>query len=314
MLKKLCVWLTILFLGLSLAGCGVTSSSAGERRVVDGAGREVRLPLHPSRIVSLTYGTDEILAELVSFERILAFCKYAGNEDITFITASECEQVGRVSDGEAEQLLALKPDLVLASTSTPQQVVQLLASSGVPVYVSEIPSTYEGMKGKIHGVAEAVNEKEQGEALILLMDDKLAVIEEKLSSITPEKERTALGLSFRGILGKKGSLFADVLRLAHVRDGAATYDLPKGTNTYLSLEVLPKINPDVIFLPVWHVREEDDPQKFADQLLTNPAFGEIKAVKEGRLIPFSEKYKYVMSHHVVDAIEAAARVVYPEIF
>lgn len=313
MWKKIC---TLFFLPLvifALWGCGMSSASRGTRTLVDGVGRRVQLPEKPSRIVSLTYGTDEILVDLVDSGRIAALCKYAGDEDITFVTKEERDRVGRVVDGEVEGILSLKPDLVLASSSTPLQVVEVLTASGVPVYVSGIPATYEAMKGKVRGVAEAVNEKEKGEALVAEMERRLAVMEEKLRVISADRERTALGLSFRGILGKKGSLFSDVLRLAHVRDGAAVYEIPKGASAYLSLEILPKIDPDVILLPTWRVKTEDDPKKFADGLLENPTFQEIKAIKNGRLIPFPEKYKYVMSHHVVDAIEAAARAVYPEV-
>lgn len=314
MWKKVCVLIFISLVVFALWGCGASPASKGERMVVDGAGRSVRLPVNPCRIVSLTYGTDEILVDLVDSGRIAAFCKYAGDEDITFVTKEERDKVGCVVDGEVEGILSLKPDLVLASPSTPPEMVEILASSGISVYVSEIPVTYEGMMRKIRGVAEAVNEKEKGEALASEMDARLAKLEKKLSAIPAGKERTALGLSFRGILGKKGSLFSDVLRLAHVRDGAAVYEIPKGASTYLSLEILPQIDPDVILLPTWRVRAEDDPRKFADGLLENPAFQNIKAIKNGRLIPFPEKYKYVMSHHVVDAIEAAARAVYPEVF
>ncbi len=314
MRKRICILFLLPFLVLGLFGCAVRPTSKGDGRVVvDGAGRRVALPARPCRIVSLTYGTDEILMDLVEPGRIAALCKYAGDEDITFVTKEERDKVGRVVDGEAEGVLALKPDLLLASPSTPPQVVEILASSGVPVYVSEIPVTYEGMKGKVRGVAEAVNEKEKGGALVSDMDARLAALEKKLSTIPPSEERTALGLSFRGILGKKGSLFSDVLRLAHVRDGAAMYEIPKGASAYISLEILPKIDPDVILLPTWRVRAEDDPKEFADGLLKNPAFQDIKAIKNGRLIPFPEKYKYVMSHHVVDAIEAAAKAVYPEV-
>ena len=49
-------------------------------------------------------------------------------------------------------------------------------------------------------------------------------------------------------------------------------------------------------------------------ILSNTCKHHIAAVKERRLVPFSEKYKYVMSQHVVDAVEAAARAVYPEVF
>lgn len=99
-----------------------------------------------------------------------------------------------------------------------------------------------------------------------------------------------------------------------MKDGAAVYEVPKGADAYLSLEILPKIDPDVILLPTWRVKAGDDTKAFAEGLLSNHALREVTAVKERRLVPFSEKYKYVMSQHVVDAVEAAARAVYPEVF
>ena len=284
------------------------------REITDDAGRIIRVPDHPKRVLSLTYGTDEILMDLVSTDRIAALSKYAGDTDLTFVTPAMRDQVGRTLDMEPESILSLNPDLVLASISVPQQTVKLLADSGIPVYMSSIPTTYEGMKGKVRGVAKAVHEEEKGEKMVQDMDDHLARIEEKLSVISPDKERVALGLSFRGILGKKGTLFADVLEKARVRDGANVYEVPKGADAYISNELLPKINPDVILLPVWRVKEGDDQYKFAAELKANPAFRDVTAVKENRLVPFPEKYKYVMSHHVVDAIEAAAKAVYPEAF
>ena len=215
---------------------------------------------------------------------------------------------------EPEHILALAPDLVIASTSTPMQTVEVLTRSGVPVYVSGIPTTVEEMKEKVRGVAKAVHEEERGEAMVSDMESKLAALASKLSAVSPDKERVALGMSFRGSLGKKGTLFSDVLRLAHVKDGAAVYEVPKGADAYLSLEILPKIDPDVILLPTWRVKSGDDTKAFEKGLLSNPAFREVTAVKERRLVPFSEKYKYVMSQHVVDAVEAAARAVYPEVF
>lgn len=315
MLKKLFSLLFAAFAALLLPACSVTPAPQSETRTVtDDNGRQVSLPMHPKRIVSLTYGTDEILTALVSTDHIASYSKYAGDDGISFLTKDEVAKVGQRVDMEPEHILSLAPDLVIASTSTPAQTVEVLTRSGVPVYVSGIPTTVEEMKEKVRGVARAVHEEERGETLVSDMDLRLASLEEKLSQIPPEKERVALGMSFRGILGKKGTLFSDVLRLAHVKDGAAVYEVPKGADAYLSLEILPKINPDVILLPTWKVKAGDDTKAFAKGLLSNPAFREVTAVKERRLVPFSEKYKYVMSQHVVDAVEAAARAVYPEVF
>lgn len=315
MLKKLFSLLFAAFAALLLPACSVTPAPQSETRTVtDDSGRQVSLPMHPKRIVSLTYGTDEILTALVSTDHIASYSKYAGDDGISFLTKDEVAKVGQRVDMEPEHILSLAPDLVIASTSTPAQTVEVLTRSGVPVYVSGIPTTVEEMKEKVRGVARAVHEEERGETLVSDMDLRLASLEEKLSQIPPEKERVALGMSFRGILGKKGTLFSDVLRLAHVKDGAAVYEVPKGADAYLSLEILPKIDPDVILLPTWKVKAGDDTKAFAKGLLSNPAFREVTAVKERRLVPFSEKYKYVMSQHVVDAVEAAARAVYPEVF
>ena len=315
------MWKRILFTILAalasilLSACSVTPVPPSETRsITDDAGRTLSAPIHPTRIVSLTYGTDEILSALVGTERIRAYSKYAGDDGISFLTKDEVSRVGRTVDMEPEHILALAPDLVIASTSTPMQTVEVLTHSGIPVYVSAIPTTVEEMKGKVRGVAKAVHEEEKGEALVSSMEEKLASLERTLSEIPPEKERVALGMSFRGILGKKGTLFSDVLRLAHVKDGAAVYEVPKGADAYLSLEILPKIDPDVILLPTWRVKAGDDTKAFKEGLLSNPALREVRAVKERRLVPFSEKYKYVMSQHVVDAVEAAARAVYPEVF
>lgn len=315
MLQKIFTLILAVLAALLLPACSVTPAPQSETRTVtDDSGRQVSLPMQPKRIVSLTYGTDEILTALVSTDRIASYSKYAGDDGISFLTKDEVSRVGRTVDMEPEHILALAPDLVIASTSTPMQTVEVLTHSGIPVYVSAIPTTVEEMKGKVRGVAKAVHEEEKGEALVSDMESKLAALASKLSAVSPDKERVALGMSFRGILGKKGTLFSDVLRLAHVKDGAAVYEVPKGADAYLSLEILPKIDPDVILLPTWRVKAGDDTKAFEEGLLSNPALREVTAVKERRLVPFSEKYKYVMSQHVVDAVEAAARAVYPEVF
>ena len=222
MLQKIFTLILAVLAALLLPACSVTPAPQSETRTVtDDSGRQVSLPMQPKRIVSLTYGTDEILTALVSTDRIASYSKYAGDDGISFLTKDEVAKVGRTVDMEPEHILSFAPDLVIASTSTPMQTVEVLTHSGIPVYVSAIPTTVEEMKEKVRGVAKAVHEEEKGEAMVSDIESKLAALASKLSAVSPDKERVALGMSFRGILGKKGTLFSDVLRLAHVKDGAA---------------------------------------------------------------------------------------------
>ena len=54
--------------------------------VTDDAGRTLHFEHKPQRIVSLTYGTDEILTDLVDIKRIMAYSRWAGDSEISFIT------------------------------------------------------------------------------------------------------------------------------------------------------------------------------------------------------------------------------------
>lgn len=58
----------------------------------------------------------------------------------------------------------------------------------------------------------------------------------------------------------------------------------------------------------------DDENEFKKELMQNPAYQDVKAVKNNQFIFFSERYKYVMSQHVTDSVEAVARAVYPELW
>lgn len=316
-MKKFFLIFFCCFLAMTtLTGCMVEKSSTG-RVLTDDAGREVRIPEKPSHIISLTYGTDEVLLGLVSTKRISALSKYAGDEGITFVTKKEKEAVGRTMDLNPEAVMALKPDLVLVSKGTPANFVQTLSASGVPVFVSIIPKNWDDMEVRIKRIAKAVDEEDKGNQMIEDMREKRDALEKKLSAISPDQERKALGLSFRGILGKKGTLFAEVLEMAHVKDGAAIYDIreiPRGSSTFISMEVLPAIDPDVILLPVWQSGMHMSESEFAHEILSNPAFQDVKAVKNHRMVPFPERYKFVMSQHITDAVEASAKAVYPELF
>lgn len=298
------------------SGCMVNKSVSG-RVITDDWKREVTIPHKPSRIVSLTYGTDEILLGLVDVKRVAALSKYAGDPGISFVTMKQKEMVGRTVDNNGEIIMSLHPELVIASNSIPPDLLHTLSASGVPVYIAQTPTDWDGMEKRIRGISRAVDEEEKGNQMIQEMRDKRKALEEKLSVITPGRERTALGLTFRGILGKKGTLFCEILRMARVNDGAARYDIhsiPKGSSTFTSVEVIPEINPDVLLLPVWDSKKKRNPSEFVNEIMTNPAFQQVTAVREKKLVLFPERYKFVMSQHITDAMEASAKAVYPELF
>ena len=92
-MKKLLMIISLLLLVFT-AGCNkqqaadVPAPSAVDAAysVTDDAGRTLHFEHKPQRIVSLTYGTDEILTDLLDIKRIMAYSRWAGDSEISFIT------------------------------------------------------------------------------------------------------------------------------------------------------------------------------------------------------------------------------------
>ena len=119
-MKKI-LFLLILIMSALLVGCGAktqTPSASPEAStadtVTDDAGRKLSFAKKPSRIVSLTYGTDEILTEVVDTKRIQAYSRWAGDNEISFITKEQAQKVGCKVHDSLENILKLEPDLVVA--------------------------------------------------------------------------------------------------------------------------------------------------------------------------------------------------------
>lgn len=150
-MKKLLMIISLLLLVFT-AGCSkqqaadVPASPAADvaYSVTDDAGRTLHFEHKPQRIVSLTYGTDEILTDLVDIKRIMAYSRWAGDSEISFITKEQAYTVGRKVPENTEAVYALQPDLVVASTATSSDLVRSLEGLGVPVYIARSPHNYKG--------------------------------------------------------------------------------------------------------------------------------------------------------------------------
>ena len=296
----------------------VASAPAGAQQtgtaytVKDDAGDTLTLPHKPMRLVSLTYGTDEILAATVEPERILAYSHWADDTGISCLSEAERQAVKGRSQDNAEMIAALHPDLVVASIRTDEQLVTLLKKMNVPLYRATTPKNWQDMQAKVLNLATAVGEKQRGEAVIRDMDTRLAKLEEQLKDVRGDKRKTALVFNFTGVMGRKGDLIDVMLGMSHVVNGAEPYQ-KEMINTYLSKEKVMEIDPDIIFLPTWG-NGKHDVDRNREQFIADPAYSQLRAVRSGALLMFPERYFYVASQHMIDSVEELARMVYPEQF
>ena len=291
----------------------VNESRGNPYTVTDDTGRKVTLLEKPLRIVSLTYGTDEILHALAGSERIVAYSRHAGDPEISFLSRSQVAKVGRRAQENAEAIYGLQPDLVVVSTATPPDLVSALEQMGVAVYIAASPKNVAQVKQKVRGLGRAVGEEAKTKLLLDEMDQRLTALEKRLSAITGNRRKTAVAFTMSGPMGRKGELFDSILQAAHVINGGAS-DHPLGIKGQISKEQVVEVNPDIFILPTWNYDSNQDTRKFNREIAEDPAFRNLQAVQTGRMVPVSDRYRYVASHHVVDAIANIAYAVYPEVF
>ena len=284
--------------------------------VVDDAGRKLSFERKPTRIVSLTYGTDEILVALVDLKRIRAFSRWAGDQEISFITREQLIDVGLKVNDNLEAILKLEPDLVVASAATSYDVVQSLENIGIKVYIASSPRNYEGMCRKIEHLAQAVGEADKGKALVEAMDQRMQQLEQRLSKLPDQERKVAVAFNFTSAMGRRGDLLDNMLTMAHVINGAAAVTPPisEHGSVIISKEMVVGIDPDVILLPTWNYNNKQDVRGYAYEVKHDPAYKNLKAIKNNQIKFVSDKYRYVASQHIVEAVEAMARTIYPELF
>ena len=321
-MKKI-LFLLIMIMSVLLVGCGAKTQAPSASpeastayTVTDDAGRKLSFAKKPSRIVSLTYGTDEILTEVVDTKRIQAYSRWAGDNEISFITKEQAQKVGCKVHDSLENILKLEPDLVVASIATSNDLVQSLEHMGIKVYIARSPHNYQEMCAKIVNLAEAVGEKAKGEALVSKMNERMQALEQRLSKLPDSKRKVAVAFNFTSAMGRRGDLLDNMMTMAHVINGAAAVTPPisEHGSVVISKEMVVGINPDVFLLPTWNFNNKQDIKGYAHAVKNDPAYRNVKAVKNDQIKFVSDKYRYVASQHVVEAIEAIAKAIYPELF
>jgi iron complex transport system substrate-binding protein len=121
----------VLALALLLAA-GVSASPAGAVTVRDMLGRDVTLPAPPTRIVSLVPSVTEIIFALGAEDRLIGrtdYCEFPA-------AAKSKPSVGGMVNPSLEVLVALKPDLVIATDEgNREETFQQLTRLRIPIYL-----------------------------------------------------------------------------------------------------------------------------------------------------------------------------------
>jgi iron complex transport system substrate-binding protein len=270
--------------------------------VTDETGRRMAIPLNVQRVVSLAPNLTETIYALGLDAKLAGDTTYC---DIP-PAAKEKPHVGAPQDPSLEAIVALHPDLVLATTSINRaQTADALLKIGVPVYTSN-PHTMAGMLSATATMADLLGASEQGAKLVAELQQRLDTLHVALQDrpmahvlfVVWEDPLISIG---------QNTFIADALRWA----GAESVIVASQNWPQVSMEEVVRLQPEYVVLTSDHLTAETHER--VNNLRDRPTWSELRAVKLGHVVMASDEFTRP-SPGLVDAIEALAHELHPEVF
>jgi len=147
--------------------------AAAQVSVVDDAGNRVTLPDYPSRIISLAPHITDLLFAAGGGDKVVGVVNYSDYPP----AAKQLPIIGSYVALDFEQILALKPDLVVAwQGGNPAAMRDKVAALGIPMFLSE-PHELDDVADGIERLAKLMGTESAAAPAIKQYRDELAALQ-----------------------------------------------------------------------------------------------------------------------------------------
>jgi iron complex transport system substrate-binding protein len=269
------------------------------RTLTDGAGRSVSLPARVTRIISLAPNLTEIVFAVGGGDRLVGnttYCDYPP-------AAKSVEKVGDTLSPSLERIIALRPQVVLVSTSSQLEVfTQQLKNQNIAVFVTD-PHDLEGVFRSIEQVGQILGQQEQAASLVKTLRERTAAVEKAVQQ--SPRVRTFYQVSAEPLYtAGHDSFVTDLMRRAGAE--SVTGEVPGAWPKYSSESAL-AAKPDAIILPTGGSMGAGN-STVAEALNRSPA------ALAGRVYKINDDHLARPGPRAVDGLEEMARALHPEAF
>lgn len=274
---------------------------APSRVVVDGVGRRVKIPAHVDRIVSLAPNLTETLYALGLGDRVVGDTTYCDVPE----EAKTKPHVGAPVNPSIEAIVALRPDLVLATTSINRvETVDALDHLGISVYTTN-SQTVRKMIDSVGRIADLVDAEKDGATLTASLNARLEALKTRLANEAAVRVVFVVWLDPLQSVGQN-TFIADALRWA----GAESVVTSNQNWPQLSLEEVVRLQPDYFVFAASHSGEG---AITLEDLQKRPVWKDLRAIRSGHVAIVSDEIDRP-DPGLIDAIEQLARDLHPDAF
>ena len=267
------------------------------RTFTDEIGRRVKVPAKINRIVSLAPNLTEIIFALKQENHLAGdtdFCDYPS-------AAAQKPHIGGPVNPSMEEIVKLRPDVILATSINRRETVAALDRLGLSVYVTD-PHSVNEMIASVESIGSLLGAEKTAAELAGNLRARLAEVDRRLA---PTSVSRVLFIVWRNPLISIGrsTFIADALRRAGARSVIeAETEWPR-----VSLEEIIRLQPEVIVFAAAHA---GDTQRDIDALRSQPGWRGVDALRTGSIVSVSDAINRP-APRMVDAVEQLARLLHP---
>ena len=283
-----------------------TAPTPTTRTITDVAGRQVTLLGIPQRIISLAPSNTEILFALGLGPKVVAvddFSDYPAE-------AKTLPKIGGTSGKyNFEQIVALKPDLVLAAEITPPDAIKKLEDLKLTVAVISVTKTsFDSILNDIMLVGQMTGQVKPAKGLTSAMQQRIDAIQARVAAAKTQPrvywELDASDPAKPFTVGP-GDFVNDLISLA---GGVNVFGTASQPYPQISIEQVVTANPQVIIL------SDADYGVTVASVLQRSGWATIDAVKRKQVYPIDSNLTNRPGPRIVDGFETVAKLIHPELF
>jgi iron complex transport system substrate-binding protein len=271
----------------------------------DATGFTLNLSQPPNRIISLAPGNTEILFALGLNDKIVGVTTYCDEPS----EALEKEKIGNVTEIDLEKILTLQPDLILASSLTPEETVIRLHELGLPVFTLK-SETIEQVIEDMTKVSVLSGAEASGSTIVKTMKDNLKKINDLAQSIPDYQKPLVFHIIWHDPIWIAGNntFINEFITLAGGKNLAEDI---QGYST-IDFEEILRRNPSIITVIENHGKNEEN--QLYQFVTKDNRFQTVDAVKNNRVYTIDSNLVSRPGPRVVAALQCFAQIIHPEIF
>lgn len=297
-------YLALLIIVVIAAATACAGVQSGPGTITDDAGREIHLNSTPTRIVSHVPSITETIFALGLGDKLVADSDYCDYPE----AAKTKPKIGGYFTPNIEEIVAMKPDLVLTDGHVPELITKL-DSLGIPIAVID-PKDINGVLKDIELLGNITGSQKKAAEIISNFEERVDAV---MYKVVPLCSLPSVFYVFDATDTTKpwtagpGSFVDSLINMAGGHNVAASASDPW---IQFNMEELVNSNPDIILVDSSHGTAAISP----DQIKELPGWQGLKAVKENHIYTIDGDLVNRSGPRLVEGLEEMAKILHPDLF